>query len=159
MAEVDYTIDYTIRFRRDGRMGQLVQNPPEDREKCWPWTGPLRPNGYPQTVSVPLVVGCLLGSVETSPHRVTYAVLRGPIPEGLTLDHLCRNPSCVNPWHLEPVTTSENLRRRWEGNRGGVRQLPSGRWQARITVDGRRTPAPSTFETREAAETWMSEAV
>src|SRR5699024_1617461 len=44
-------------------------------------------------------------------HRVSYETFAGPIPEGLDLDHLCRNRSCVNPEHLEPVTRSENLRR------------------------------------------------
>lgn len=44
-------------------------------------------------------------------HRKIYTELVGPIPEGLVLDHLCRNPLCVNPAHLEPVTEVENLRR------------------------------------------------
>lgn len=44
-------------------------------------------------------------------HRAMYEALRGPIPEKLTLDHLCRNRDCVNPWHLEPVTAIENTRR------------------------------------------------
>lgn len=35
----------------------------------------------------------------------------GPIPDGLVIDHLCRNPQCVNPMHLEPVTPEENTRR------------------------------------------------
>jgi hypothetical protein len=44
-------------------------------------------------------------------HRYAYEQLVGPIPEELDLDHLCRNPPCVNPDHLEPVTRRENLRR------------------------------------------------
>lgn len=44
-------------------------------------------------------------------HRVAYERAHGPIPQGLHLDHLCRQPSCVNPDHLEPVTNAENTRR------------------------------------------------
>ena len=44
-------------------------------------------------------------------HRLAYSLLVGPIPEDLDLDHLCRNRSCWNPEHLEPVTRAENLRR------------------------------------------------
>lgn len=44
-------------------------------------------------------------------HRIAYELVVGPIPEGLTLDHLCRVRRCVNPEHLEPVTMGENLRR------------------------------------------------
>lgn len=58
------------------------------------------------------------------PHRKVYAAARGPIPAGLTLDHLCRVKACVNPDHLEPVTRAENVRRsRWYrpgGLRSGV---------------------------------------
>ncbi|WP_033356238.1 HNH endonuclease signature motif containing protein, partial [Kitasatospora aureofaciens] len=46
-----------------------------------------------------------------SAHRYAYTQLVGPIPDGLVIDHLCRNPSCVNPAHLEPVTHAENMRR------------------------------------------------
>lgn len=48
---------------------------------------------------------------EERAHRFAYTVFVGPIPEGLTLDHLCRNTWCVNPEHLEPVTQAENHRR------------------------------------------------
>lgn len=44
-------------------------------------------------------------------HRVVYEAWVGPIPEGLTLDHLCRVRCCVNPLHLEPVTRGENVLR------------------------------------------------
>lgn len=44
-------------------------------------------------------------------HRYSYEMLTGPIPDGLVIDHLCRNRACVNPAHMEPVTSRENLRR------------------------------------------------
>lgn len=47
----------------------------------------------------------------TTAHRAMYEILVGPIPDGLQLDHLCRNRSCFNPKHLEPVTCRENLLR------------------------------------------------
>lgn len=44
-------------------------------------------------------------------HRKSYEILVGPIPGGLTIDHLCRNRACINPAHMEPVTNAENTRR------------------------------------------------
>lgn len=68
---------------------------------CWPWTGGLDRRGY-----------CnfrIAHDVSRKGHRIAYEALVGPIPSGLELDHLCRNPSCVNPAHLEPVTHRENV--------------------------------------------------
>lgn len=48
-------------------------------------------------------------------HRVGYELAGGAIPDGLTIDHLCRNTRCVNPLHLEPVTVAENIRRGTQG--------------------------------------------
>ncbi len=52
-------------------------------------------------------------------HRISYEMLHGPIPAGLQIDHLCCNPGCVNPSHLEVVTQAENMRRgvAWEHQR------------------------------------------
>jgi hypothetical protein len=44
-------------------------------------------------------------------HRVAYELVVGPIPDGLELDHLCRNHPCVNPAHMEPVTHQVNVLR------------------------------------------------
>lgn len=54
----------------------------------------------------------------TTAHRAVYEILVGKIPDGLQIDHLCRNRGCVNPLHLEPVTREENLSRSPLTNRG-----------------------------------------
>src|SRR5262245_57481074 len=51
-------------------------------------------------------------------HRFTYTCIIGAIPEGLELDHLCRNRWCCNPFHVEPVTHTENVRRGDRANHG-----------------------------------------
>lgn len=74
---------------------------------CWEWQGPKSHNGY-GVLSLPQNLKELLGS---RVHRITYQIYVGDIPEGLQLDHLCRNRPCVNPQHVEPVTAKENIRR------------------------------------------------
>lgn len=73
-----------------------------DETGCWDWTGTKQANGY----SSFYLRGRLLRG-----HRWSYENFVGPIPDGLQIDHLCRNRACVNPKHLEPVTAQENTRR------------------------------------------------
>lgn len=69
---------------------------------CWEWTSNVMPNGY-GTFSV--------DGRAVLAHRLVYELLRGELVKGLTIDHLCRNRKCVNPWHLELVTRGENVMR------------------------------------------------
>ena len=75
-------------------------------DTCWLWQGAKTRNGY----GVVTVKGKSILA-----HRYAYETCVGPVPTGLTLDHVwdrgCRNRHCVNPAHLEPVTNHENHRR------------------------------------------------
>lgn len=69
--------------------------------ECWLWQASKR-SGY----------GVFsIGHKTVSAHRFTYQRIIGPIPVGYSIDHLCRNPACVNPYHLEPVTQRVNILR------------------------------------------------
>lgn len=65
---------------------------------CWEWTGRRQREGY-GTLGI------------RKAHRMSYELHIGPIPDGLEIDHLCRNRACVRPDHLEAVTHQENVLR------------------------------------------------
>lgn len=107
-----------LRWYRDGDPGEAASRhkpKPEPRPRptvqerfwtkvvktdtCWLWTGHLNSKGYGQ-----LNVGKRLPMA----HRLSYEWAVGEIPTGLVIDHLCRVRNCVNPDHLEPVTTAVN---------------------------------------------------
>lgn len=69
---------------------------------CWEWTGAVVAQGYGRFWN---------GSEVRQAHRMVYEWAKGPIPDGLVLDHLCRVRHCVNPSHLEAVTNGVNLHR------------------------------------------------
>jgi hypothetical protein len=52
-----------------------------------------------------------VGGKQYKPHRLAYQLTMGQIPDGLVIDHLCRNRRCCNPAHMEPVTNGENVHR------------------------------------------------
>ena len=72
---------------------------------CWNWTGAIHIKGYGQFRR---------RGINWRAHRLVYEWFVGLIPEGMTLDHLCRNKRCVNPDHLEVTTNEENTRRSWK---------------------------------------------
>lgn len=83
-----------------------------DANGCWIWTGAKTTHGYGTfSPSHEKYMGRLPGRHAVYAHRYSYERAKGPIPEGLVIDHLCRNPSCVNPDHLEPVTQKVNANR------------------------------------------------
>jgi hypothetical protein len=74
-----------------------------DSTKCWNWKGNKHYTGYGRFS---------IHHVWFFAHRVAYDTLIGKIPDGLVLDHaVCQNRGCVNPFHLEPVSIGENIKR------------------------------------------------
>ena len=82
------------------RLEQRVE--PEPNSGCWLWMGPVNSSGY-GTISYN---GKIMGV-----HRAAYLDRYELIPDGMTLDHLCRVRRCVNPNHLQPATLKENVLR------------------------------------------------
>lgn len=86
------------------------------KNECWIWQNNLDRSGY-GTLGF-----CFDGKHVTKfAHRVSYETFVGKIPAGMVIDHLCRNPACVNPSHLEPVTHLENVRRGESGLRNRIK--------------------------------------
>lgn len=98
---------YRARANREGRsahapLADRFWAKVEKTDSCWLWTGAKISTGYGEI------------HVDQSmklAHRVSWEMASGPIPRNMTIDHLCRVRSCVNPEHMEIVTAAENTRR------------------------------------------------
>lgn len=100
---------------------------------CQVWTGWLSPGGYGKFKT---------DGKSTFAHRYAWERANGPIPDGMVIDHACRNPPCVNVGHLRLATQTENTRNisgpKSNNKHSGVRNVGkmNDRWRVRITKDG-----------------------
>ena len=81
---------------------QVLSNILVDASGCLLWQGSLAAKGYAQT---------MINRKNIRVHRLVYENINGPIPKGLTIDHLCRVRHCVNSRHMEAVTSKINILR------------------------------------------------
>lgn len=108
-----------VKFREDG---------------CWEWTGARHVKGYGQIK---------VNNRAVRAHRFSYETFVAPIPDGLTIDHLCRHTWCVNPDHLRPLDHLANSSDNAQSRRT---HCPSGHpYDAVNTLIGRRTGSGAPF--------------
>lgn len=89
---------------RINKLGPIPSHMP-GRGHCWVWSGSIQPSNGGDYGRI------YRNGTAVSAHKWMWQRFMGPLPEGKTLDHLCRNTLCVNPDHLEPVTMRENILR------------------------------------------------
>jgi len=117
-----------------------VPTPPTT--ECWLWKGSIRGHGYGRL---------RLKGRYVAAHRFAYELTKGPIPKGLTIDHLCRVRNCIRPSHLEITTMRVNALRGVGASAVNARKTAcaSGHKFNVITSQGRRRCKACTRETRD----------
>lgn len=84
-------------------------------DSCWIWSGVLDKDGYARQVRIGSRSDGTRSTVRA--HRFVYENMVAPIQDGFTIDHLCRRRCCLNPMHLEAVTSRVNTQRGWRKNK------------------------------------------
>jgi hypothetical protein len=99
------------------RFVEKIRPPKDPVRDCWEWTGKKNSAGYGRLT---------VNGRRQYAHRYSFDISpSGPLKPGLDIDHLCRNPICANPYHLEQVTHRENNSR---GLRGAMKPGKSSRF-------------------------------
>ena len=135
-------------------MWAKIQHP----DGCWECTGSILANGYPSSICVD---GSRKEGNDYRPQRLMFHWFKYAIPDGFTVDHLCKNKRCVNPDHMEAVTHEENASR---GNKKryclrGHPQIPENRYPYKSCGRIRERCKPcipiqvAALKARKAAET------
>lgn len=113
-------------------------------DDCWRWTGAKSRNGYGRFYDES-------GRVVQA-HRWAYGYVVAPVPDELVVDHLCRNPGCVRPSHLDPVSQASNATRGLDVGRPRVETCRKGHPLTDDNVDVRPDGGRRCSQCRRARE-------
>ena len=124
-------------MRKPTPLPERILNSTDRETGCWLWKLAVNNRGYAMIRTRDRKM--------TLAHRVSYEVHIGPIPDGLVIDHLCRNRTCVNPAHLRAVTPKQNSEHKAadshkarSGVRGVVWHVATRKWMSQVRHNGKQ---------------------
>jgi len=128
--------DTTLAILADAKVIEAFMSRFTESDGCWTWNGSSRPTGHGHFKYKGLRIAA---------YRAAYAIFKGPIPDGLVIDHICHNPKCVNPDHLRAVTQKQNMENRsgaHKNSKSGIRGVmwdkKSSKWTVAVRHYGKR---------------------